>query len=58
MREEFEEKLNEFTGGEIEEICTDPDIELAQGERCQYAINNLQNNEDQEDEEELPPSYN
>ena len=39
-----EEKLNEFTGGEIEEICTDPDIELAQGERCQYAINNLQNN--------------
>jgi hypothetical protein len=58
MREEFEEKLNEFTGGESDEVCTDPDIEWALGERCQYDINNLENNEDQLNQEELPPSYN
>ena len=35
MREEFEEKLNKFTGGEIKEVCNNPDIEWALDESCQ-----------------------
>ena len=52
MREEFEEKLKEFIGGEIKEVCTDPDIEWALDESCQYSTN------DHETTQREPPLYN
>ena len=57
MREEFEEKLNEFTEWESKEVCTDPDIERAMGESCQYATN-ISNNEFETTQQEPHPSYN
>tara|TARA_Y100000389_G_scaffold199113_1_gene236898 strand:- start:131 stop:490 length:360 start_codon:yes stop_codon:yes gene_type:complete len=55
MKEEFNEKLNEFVKYESNEVCEDPLIEHVMGERCQYANNNPQIQ--QSTQQEPPPAY-
>ena len=56
MKEEFNEKLNEFVKNESNEVCEDPLIEHVMGERCQYANNNPQIQQSTQ-QEPPPPAY-